>query len=258
VIMSFIHQTLEWPDFTWDAAALLGQLAAVRHRQGRLLGRMEGLGLALQSEASLATLTGDVAKSSAIEGEVLDLGQVIDRPATGSGRGGSLAASRDVEGIVEVMLDATQHHDHPLTSERLFGWHAALFPTGCSGLGRITVGAWRTPAARPMQVVSGPVGRERVHFKAPAAERLEAEMRRFLVWFNAPLQGDPVVKAALAHSRGQGDAHTRRFADAQRSDGRHPLTLAAPVALSPRWTDPVPRHDRASASGCGSRSSQAC
>jgi len=199
--MPFIHQTPEWPDFTWDAAALSGQLAAVRHRQGRLLGRMEGLGFELQSEASLATLTGDVVKSSAIEGEVLDPGQVRSSIARRLGLdvGGYLAASRDVEGIVEVMLDATQQHDQPLTSERLFGWHAALFPTGRSGLGRITVGAWRSPAAGPMQVVSGPVGRERVHFEAPAAERLEAEMRRFLVWFNAPLQGNPVVKAALAH-----------------------------------------------------------
>lgn len=199
--MAFIHETAEWPQFTWDADALADLLAAVRHRQGRFLGRMEGLGFELQSEASLETLTGDVVKTSAIEGEVLNPDQVRSSIARRLGLdvGGYVPASRDVEGIVEVMLDATQHYNQPLSAERLFGWHAALFPTGRSGLRRITVGTWRTAEAGPMQVVSGPVGRERVHFEAPAAERLDAEMARFTEWFNAPLRGDPVVKAALAH-----------------------------------------------------------
>ncbi|MFZ4809684.1 MAG: Fic family protein [Hyphomicrobiaceae bacterium] len=199
--MPYIHETPEWPHLTWDAEALTGVLAAVRHRQGRLLGRMEGLGFELQSEASLETLTGDVVKTSAIEGEVLNPDQVRSSIARRLGMdiGGYVAAGRDVDGIVEMMLDATQNYTQPLSAERLFGWHAALFPTGRSGLRRITVGAWRTAEAGPMQVVSGPVGRERVHFEAPSAERLESEMARFLEWFNAPVDTDPVLKAALAH-----------------------------------------------------------
>lgn len=201
MIMPYIHETPEWPHLTWDAEALTGVLAAVRHRQGRLLGRMEGLGFELQSEASLETLTGDVVKTSAIEGEVLNPDQVRSSIARRLGMdiGGYVAAGRDVDGIVEMMLDATQNYTQPLSAERLFGWHAALFPTGRSGLRRITVGAWRTAEAGPMQVVSGPVGRERVHFEAPSAERLESEMARFLEWFNAPVDTDPVLKAALAH-----------------------------------------------------------
>lgn len=201
MIMPFIHETPEWPHLTWDAEALAGVLAAVRHRQGRLLGRMEGLGFELQSEASLETLTGDVVKTSAIEGEVLNPDQVRSSIARRLGMdiGGFVPAGRDVDGIVEMMLDATQNYAQPLSAERLFGWHAALFPTGRSGLRRITVGAWRTAEAGPMQVVSGPVGRERVHFEAPSAEKLEREMARFLEWFNAPVDTDPVLKAALAH-----------------------------------------------------------
>ncbi len=191
--MLFIHQTPEWPHFTWDAEALAGVLAAVRHRQGRLLGRMEGLGFELQSEAALDTLTGDVVKTSAIEGEVLDPDQVRSSIARRLGMdiGGYVPAGRDVEGIVEVMLDATQNHAQPLSAVRLFGWHAALFPTGRSGLRRILVGAWRTAEAGPMQVVSGPAERERVHFEAPSADRLECEMARFLDWFNAPVVTSP-------------------------------------------------------------------
>lgn len=198
--MAYVHETTEWPDFTWDAAAVSGPLAAVRHRQGRLLGRMEGLGFAQQSEASLLTLTGDVVKTSAIEGEELDPKQVRSSIAKrlGIDLGGYMSASRDVEGIVEVMLDATQNHEQDLTAERLFGWHAALFPAGRSGLRRITVGAWRTPEAGPMQVVSYPVGRERIHFEAPSADRLDTEMTSFIAWFNEPTQSDPVIKAAVA------------------------------------------------------------
>jgi Fic family protein len=162
---------------------------------------MEALGFKLKEEAVVLTLTEDVLKSSEIEGEKLDANQVRSSVARrlGIDVGGLQPADRHVEGVVEMMLDATQHYDQPLTRERLFGWHAALFPTGRSGMHRITVGAWRDDHASPMQVVSGPVGRERVHFEAPSADRLEEEMRRFLEWFNADVTIDLVLKAALAH-----------------------------------------------------------
>ena len=181
----YIHERDDWPDFWWKDQAIATRLAAVRHRQGRLIGRMEDLGFRLQEEAVLQTLTEDVLKSSEIEGEVLDKDQVRSSIARrlGIDIGALTPADRDVEGVVEMMLDATQHYDRPLTTERLFGWHAALFPTGRSGMHRIRVGAWRDDTAGPMQVVSGPVGRERVHFEAPKAERLDAEIKSFPEWF---------------------------------------------------------------------------
>lgn len=199
--MIFIHEWPEWPTFTWKADALASTLAAVRHKQGLLLGRMSSLGFELRAEASLTVLTSDVVKSSAIEGETLNPDEVRSSLARrlGLDAAGLPDASRHVEGVVEMMLDATQHFAHPLSGERLFGWHAALFPTGHSGLRRITVGAWRPQEAGPMQVVSGPIGRERVHYEAPRAELLEREMSEFLDWFNAPPSVDPVLKAAIAH-----------------------------------------------------------
>ncbi len=197
----YIHQFADWPKFRWNEKALTKLLAAVRHRQGRLIGRMEGLGFTHKSEASLQTLTEDVVKSSEIEGEILDRDQVRSSIARRLGLdiGALTPADRDVEGVVEMMLDATQKHDAPLTAERLFDWHAALFPTGRSGMQRITVGAWREHKSGPMQVVSGPLGRERVHYEAPEAARLEREMAAFLNWFNEKSRIDPVLKAALAH-----------------------------------------------------------
>lgn len=199
--MTYIHQRGDWPHLCWDGAALASKLAEVRHRQGRLLGRMEALGFDLKQEASLRTLTADVVKSSAIEGEVLEPEEVRSSIARHLGIevGGLPPASRDIEGIVEVMLDATQRYDAPLTTERLFGWHAALFPAGRSGLNRINVGAWRTETSDPMQVVSGPFGKERVHFEAPEAARLPHEMNRFLEWFEQETKTDPVIKAGIAH-----------------------------------------------------------
>lgn len=198
--MTYIHEQSEWPDFRWDDTALAQPLAAVRHRQGRLIGRMEALGFPLREEAVLRTLTEDVLKSSEIEGEVLDREQVRSSIARRLGMdvAGLIPADRNVEGVVEMMLDATQNYAQPLTADRLFGWHAALFPTGRSGMNRITVGAWRTPDGDPMQVVSGPIRRERVHYEAPAAERLDAEMRAFLDWFETAAP-DPVLKAGVAH-----------------------------------------------------------
>ncbi|MGY0398725.1 MAG: Fic family protein [Ostreibacterium sp.] len=197
----WIHEHQNWPNFAWDAETLASKLADIRHRQGRLLGRMEGLGFELKREASLSTLTNDVVKSSAIEGENLSPEEVRSSIARrlGIDIAGLIPASRDVEGIVEMMLDATQQFSKPLTKDRLFDWHAALFPTGRSGMHRITVGGWRTIEAGPMQVVSGPIGKEKVHFEAPTAERLEKEMEAFLAWLAGKDNTDPVIRAGIAH-----------------------------------------------------------
>ncbi len=197
----YIHEIKGWPGFTWDQGLLAPLLADVRHKQGLLLGRMSSLGFALRNEASLEILTSDVVTSSAIEGEALDPHQVRSSIAKrlGVDIGGTAPVSRDVEGIVEMMIDATQNYQNALTEDRLFGWHAALFPTGRSGMNKITVGAWRTPESGPMQVVSGPMGRETVHFEAPHADRLEDEMTEYLAWLNGETTGDSVMKAAIAH-----------------------------------------------------------
>jgi Fic family protein len=197
----YIHQREDWPEFHWDQKELAGLLAAARHLQGRLLGRMESLGFQLREEATLQTLTREVVKTSEIEGEKLDAAQVRSSIARRMGMdiGALPQIDRNVEGIVEVMLDATRQHDAPLTEERLFGWHAALFPTGRSGMHRITVGGWRTDATGAMQVVSGPIGHEKVHYEAPPSGRLKREMARFIKWANAPSETDPVIQAALAH-----------------------------------------------------------
>jgi Fic family protein len=197
----YIYERADWPKFRWSEENLAARLGAVRHHQGRLTGRMGGLGFKLRDEAALATLTEDALKSSEIEGETLDKDQVRSSLARRLGMdiGGLTSADRHVEGVVEMMLDATQNFAEPLTEERLFGWQAALFPTGHSGMRRIAVGKWREDDADPMQVVSGPIGHERVHFEAPEAKRLPREMGAFLRWFNSTDGADPVVKAAVAH-----------------------------------------------------------
>ncbi|MDX2266211.1 MAG: Fic family protein [Hyphomicrobiales bacterium] len=199
--MLYIHQSTDWPKLRWSGETLAMQLAAARHRQGRLTGRMEALGFQLRAEAALETLTEDVLKSSDIEGERLDRGQVRSSLARRLGMdvAALTPAERHVEGVVEMMLDATQRYRAPLTEDRLFGWHAALFPAGRSGMAKIAVGAWRDDASGPMQVVSGAFGRERIHYEAPAAARVPHEMQTFLAWFNADDALDPVLKAALAH-----------------------------------------------------------
>jgi Fic family protein len=197
-----IHQLPDWPKFRWDQETLGAALADIRHRQGRLLGRMESLGFALQKEAELETLTLDVVKSSEIEGEKLPTDHVRSSIARRLGleTGGTVAAERNVEGVVEMMLDATQNFAKPLSDERLFSWHSALFPTGRSGMRKIVIGAWRNDAHGPMQVVSGPVGKEKTHYQAPAAPVLEKEMSAFLAWANDSAdKTDAVLKAALAH-----------------------------------------------------------
>ncbi len=197
----YIHQRGDWPKFRWAREKIDGPLADIRHRQGRLIGHMEALGFQVRTEAELRTLTADVVKSSEIEGERLDAEQVRSSIARRLGMdvGALKPPDRNVEGIVEMMLDAARRYDEPLTVERLFGWHAALFPTGRSGLRKIKVGGWRDDADGPMQVVSGPIGRERVHFEAPKTTRLDAEMRPFLAWFASAEDLDPVLKSALAH-----------------------------------------------------------
>jgi len=197
-IQPYIHHLPDWPHFTWQPATLQTLLGAVRHQQGRLLGRLEGLGLDLRTEATLQTLTLDVLKSSEIEGEMLPPASVRSSLAhrLGLEQGGLLPTDRRVEGVVAMMLDATQHATQPLTAERLFGWHHALFPTGHTGPYPLQVGAWRTG---PMQVVSGPLGRERIHYEAPAAAALPEQMQQFLDWFNTPQELDPVLKAGIAH-----------------------------------------------------------
>jgi Fic family protein len=197
----YIYDLPDWPQLQWDRERLAETLAAVRLQQGRLIGHMEALGFRLRTEAILQTLTSDVIKSSEIEGERLDAEQVRSSIARklGVDIGALKPADRNVEGVVEMTLDATRQYDQPLTTTRLFGWQAALFPTGWSGMRKIKTGRWRNDSTGPMQVVSGPEHREKVHFEAPAAALVPGEMKTFLKWFNGDHRGDAVVKAALAH-----------------------------------------------------------
>lgn len=197
----YLWDKSNWPTFTWDEQSLIRLLTQVSRGQGLLLGRMEALGFELRSEAHLRTLTEDVVKSSEIEGEILDHDQVKSSIARRLGLDiGDLAPSdRHVEGVVEMILDATANYPEPLTEERLFAWHASLFPTGRSGMRIINVGSWRNDIDGPMQVISGPFGREKVHYEAPPADRMAEEMDRFLDWFEQPGDIDPLLYAGLAH-----------------------------------------------------------
>ena len=197
----YIHELDTWPRLHWRAETIAAPLASVRDRQTRLIRHMEALGFNLQQEAVLQTLTADVLKSSEIEGEKLDAAQVRSSIARRLGMdiGALKPADRNVEGVVEMMLDATRHYDRPLTAERLFAWHASLFPTGRSGMSAIKVGGWRDDKTGPMQVVSGPMGKERVHLEAPKAGLLDREMKSFLDWFEGDKPIDQVLAAGLAH-----------------------------------------------------------
>ena len=197
----YIHQLKNWPQFSWNNDDLLYLLGKVRNQQGKLVGRMESLGFDLRKEAVLETITLDVLKSTEIEGEKLDPDQVRSSLARRLGMdiSGLVPSDRDVDGIVDLMLDATRQFNKPLTSDRLFDWHSGLFPAGRSGIYRITVGAWRKDATGPMQVVSGAMGKERVHFQAPDSTRLEREMTAFIDWFNLNESLDLVIKAGVAH-----------------------------------------------------------
>lgn len=197
----YIHQKSDWPQFFWNSEALLMPLSEVRNLQGRLLGKMDALGFQLKSEALLNTLSLDVLKSTEIEGEYLDPNQVRSSLARKLGIeiAGSVESDRNVDGMVEMMLDATQNCNAPLTPERLFDWHAALFPTGRSGMYPIAVAKWREDTTGPIQVISGALGKEKVHFEAPASHLLPFEMNRFLDWFNNKNDIDLVIKAAVTH-----------------------------------------------------------
>src|SRR5215475_5860686 len=186
--MRYLYMNKDWPRFTWNAERLVTHLSAVRYKQGRLLGKMQDLGYQLKKEATLAALTEETVKSSAIEGEELNPDSVRSSLARRMGleAAGTRPVDRNVEGIVDMMLDATQRYASPLTEERLFGWHAALFPTGRSGMKKITTGAWRTGG---MEVVSGPIGKEKVHFEGPGSETLGREMKRFLNWYEDEAPG---------------------------------------------------------------------
>lgn len=194
----YIYQSPNWPQFTWQEAAISSIFGAVRHLQGRLSGQMSALGFKLKEEATLSTLTIDIVKTSEIEGELLNYDQVRSSIARKLGMdiGGLVPSNRAIEGIVELILDATQHYSKPLTEERLFAWHAALFPTGRSGLYKIETGRYRSGE---MQIVSGAMGKEKVHYEAIPAKQVKREMKQFIKWFNADSKLDPVIKAAIAH-----------------------------------------------------------
>ena len=197
----YIHQKKDWPNFKWDSDAIVNLLSEARNLQGRLQGKMEALGFELRNEALLDTLTLDVLKTSEIEGELLNHDQVRSSIARKLGMeiAGAVESDRDVDGVVEVMLDATQHCFKPLTKSRLFDWHAALFPTGRKGMHKIIVGDWRKDTTGPMQVVSGPMGKERIHFEASNSDLLEKEMSIFLDWFGQNNKIDLVLKGSIAH-----------------------------------------------------------
>jgi Fic family protein len=197
----YVHERTDWPAFRWDTKALAPAVAEARARQAHLLGRMAAVGFDLRTDADLETMTTDVLRTSAIEGEVLDPAQVRSSLAKRLGLDlhGAARVDRHVDGAVEMLLDATRNCNEKLTADRLFGWHAAMFPTGRSGMLSILVGQYRDDSTGPMQVVSGPMGREKVHYQAPDAKRLNKEMAAFLKWVNTKDDVDPLVKAALGH-----------------------------------------------------------
>ncbi|MEZ4849990.1 MAG: Fic family protein [Bacteroidia bacterium] len=197
----FIYQKQGWPHFIWNDTQLITSLGRVRSLQGQLIGKMESLGFELKTEATLESLTLEILKSTEIEGEILNPEQVRSSVARrlGMNIAGMVSSDRDVDGVVDMMIDAVNKFTEPLTVERLFNWHYSLFPTGRSGMYKLIVGNWRDDSTGPMQVVSGPSGRERIHFQAPAASQIESEMARFLQWVNHENTIDPVLKAAIAH-----------------------------------------------------------
>jgi len=197
----YIYQSSDWPKFHWNIKALLIPLVKVRNLQGKLIGKMEAIGFSLREEAMLETMTVDVIKSSEIEGEILDTKQVRSSIARKLGMdiSGLVPSNRNINGVVEMILDATQYYNEPLTKERICNWHAALFPSGRSGMHEITLADWRKDEKGPMQVVSGPLGKEKVHFQAPPAKNIDNEMTDFLDWFNNDNDIEPVIKSGIAH-----------------------------------------------------------
>lgn len=197
----YIHEKDNWTDFTWNEKLVSKKLAETRNLQGRLLGKMESLGFDQQDEAVLNTLTLEIVKSSEIEGEILDLEQVRSSVARRLGieLAGAIESERHIDGIVEMMLDATQRYDSPITKERLFGWHSSLFPTGWSNMYKIIVADWRKDTTGPMQVVSGAMGKEKIHFEAPNSDRINSEIENLNNWIETENEIDPVLKSAIVH-----------------------------------------------------------
>jgi Fic family protein len=197
----YIYQSSGWPKFNWNIGTLLISLGKVRNLQGKLIGKMEAIGFSLREEAMLETMTIDVIKSNEIEGEVLDPKQVRSSIARKLGMdiSGLVPSNRNVDGVVEMILDATQNYNEPLTKKRICNWHAALFSSGRSGMHKITLADWRKDEKGPMQVVSGPLGKEKVHFQAPPAKNIDNEMTDFLDWFNNDTDIEPVIKSGIAH-----------------------------------------------------------
>ena len=198
---NYIYEQSDWPRFKWSDSRLITLLPEVRNIQGRVIGEMRALGFELQNQANLEILTQDVLKSTEIEGEILNPEQVRSSIARRLGLdiSGLVHSDRNVDGVVEMMLDATGNYDKPLTKERLFGWHNALFPAGFGGMYKIIIGSWRDDSTGPLQVVSGPMGKEKIHYQAPAAELLDKQMRHFFKWINDKQQIDLIIKAAIAH-----------------------------------------------------------
>ncbi len=198
----YIYDRKEWPNFRWDSDQLIPLISKVRNLQGKIIGKMESVGFDLRGEANLETVTIEIVKSSEIEGEIVNVEQVRSSLARRLGleRAGLVPSNRDVDGMVDLLLDAIQNYQSKLTEERLFDWHYSLFPTGRSGMYKIIVGNWRDDSTGPMQVVSGAMGKERVHFQAPPAVRIPDEINQFLTWVNAEQKDlDPVLKAGIAH-----------------------------------------------------------
>ena len=200
-IEKYIYQKPGWPRFFWNTEKLLTLLTEVRNMQGRIVGQMSALGFSLKDHANLEILTQDILNSTEIEGEVLDKNQVRSSIARrlGLNVSGLVASDRNVDAVVEMMIDATRNFDQPLTRDRIIGWHNTLFPSGYSGMLKIRVGKFRDDASGPMQVISGPIGKEKVHYQAPPAAALEIEMAAFFDWFNKEQGIDLVIKSALAH-----------------------------------------------------------
>lgn len=199
--MKYIYQNQNWPNFIWNSERLITTLGEVRNLQGRLMGKMESIGFDLRNEASLQTLTLEIIKSTEIEGEVLNPAQVRSSVARKLGMeiAGLIPSDRSVDGVVDMVLDAIEKYKEPLTTERIFDWHYSLFPTGRSGMYKINVGKWRDDSDGPMRVISGPLGKENIHFEAPPADQIDGEISQFLNWVNNESSIDPVIKAAIAH-----------------------------------------------------------
>ncbi|MEM6265737.1 MAG: Fic family protein [Bacteroidota bacterium] len=197
----FIYQKRDWPNFLWNNERLITVLGKVRNLQGKIIGSMESLGFELRSEATLEALTLEILTTNEIEGEILNPEQVRSSVARRLGMdiAGLVPSDRNVEGVVDMMMDAVGKYNEPLTEERLFDWHYALFPTGRSGMYTLIVGNWRDDSTGPLQVVSGPMGREQVHFQAPTATAIGPEMSAFINWVNNEKTIDPVIKAGIAH-----------------------------------------------------------